>query len=105
MPFRLEPFLRSSRTAVVEPPGPSRWSPSTLPLGLRLPQLLRDFLAVVLDPVRRPVLRGAGPRAGTARMTPPRRRPIAGHSLVPHLLHALPVRHQEEAHRAFVHEA
>src|SRR5919107_604468 len=108
--FCQEPLLRASHAAVVERPGPSRGSVSTPPLVLRrLPQLLRNLFAALLDPLRRAVLRDTASRTATRVGTTIRTGSAPGSIAVglpfgPHLLYALSVRQQEEAHGAPAHE-
>src|SRR5215217_2159925 len=79
--------LRTSRGAGVERPGSTRTAArAALPFCLRrLPLLLRDLLAVILNPGHRFVARAAR-RSGTPGL-------------------GLPVRYHEEAYGAFVHQA
>src|SRR5919202_350076 len=99
--------LRTYRGAVVDRLGPPhRWTASPLLLGLRrLPQLLRDLLAVILHPARRLVLRKTPPPAGKTLRGTLLAGLLRGVILIGHHLpHTLPVLYQEEAHSAFIHE-
>src|SRR5215213_1220285 len=57
-------LLRASCAAVEESLGPRQWWAFSPSFGVRLPQLLRHLFAVLLDLIRRTVLRDTAP--GTA---------------------------------------
>src|SRR5215204_3967679 len=63
-PTRPGLLLRTPCAAVEERLGPRQWWAFSPSFGVRLPQLLRHLFAVLLDPIRRAVLRDTAP--GTA---------------------------------------
>jgi len=68
------PLLRASRAAVEERLGPRHRWPSSTSFGVRRPQILWHLFAVLLDPLRRPVLREAAPWTATRAWTTARTR-------------------------------